>query len=86
MDVRLFDRLRTVTGGKHRRLRNYRSAATSQLADTMIFIGLGFVAFPAPGLAGDPTWGWDLVTIIIGQYIFKLGIATVDTVPLLYCY
>lgn len=47
----------------------------------MIFIGLGFVAFPAPGLAGDPTWGWDLVTIIIGQYIFKLGIATVDTVP-----
>lgn len=81
LDVRLFDRLRIATKGKHRWLRNCGSTATSQLADTAVFIGLGFAVFPALGLGGDPTWGWELMSIVIGQYIFKLGIAVLDTVP-----
>lgn len=81
LDVRLFDRLRQFTGDGHRWIRNCGSTATSQLADTAVFIGLGFALFPALGLGGDPTWGWDLVSIVIGQYIFKLGVAVLDTVP-----
>ena len=81
LDVRLFDRLRSLTAGKHRWLRNCGSTMTSQLADTMVFIGLGFAVFPFLGLGGDATWGWELVTIIIGQYVFKLGVAIADTIP-----
>jgi len=33
------------------------------------------------GLGGDPTWGWALVSIVVGQYITKLMVAAIDTVP-----
>ena len=28
-----------------------------------------------------PTWGWALVPIVVGQYLVKLLVAFVDTVP-----
>lgn len=81
LDVRLFARLHSATGGRHRWLRNCGSTASSQLVDTALFIGLGFAVFPALGLGGTPTWGWELVSIVVGQYVVKLGVAALDTVP-----
>ncbi len=81
LDVRLFANLKDRTAGRYRWLRNCGSTAVSQGADTVVFITLGFAIFPALGLGGDPTWGWALVSIIAGQYIVKLLVALIDTVP-----
>ncbi len=81
MDVRLFSSIKERTAGRYRWARNCGSTAVSQGFDTAIFITLGFAIFPAMGLGGTPTWGWSLVSIIIGQYIVKLGVAAIDTVP-----
>ncbi len=81
LDVRLFANLKSRTAGRHRWLRNCGSTAISQGADTVVFITLGFAIFPALGLGGDPTWGWALVSIVIGQYIVKLLVALIDTLP-----
>ncbi|MFC6751955.1 queuosine precursor transporter [Halorubrum tibetense] len=81
LDVRLFANLKDRTGGRYRWLRNCGSTAVSQGADTVVFITLGFAIFPALGLGGDPTWGWALVSIVAGQYIVKLVVALIDTLP-----
>lgn len=81
IDVRLFSALKARTDGRHRWIRNCGSTAVSQGIDTVVFISLGFAIFPALGLGGDPTWGWALVSIIVGQYLVKLLVALVDTVP-----
>ena len=81
LDVRLFANLKNRTAGGHRWLRNCGSTAVSQGVDTVVFITLGFAIFPALVLGGDPTWGWALVSIIAGQYIVKLLVALIDTVP-----
>lgn len=75
LDVRLFANLKSRTAGRYRWLRNCGSTAISQGVDTVIFITLGFAIFPALGLGGDPTWGWALASIIVGQYIVKLLVA-----------
>ncbi|TKX59696.1 VUT family protein [Halorubrum sp. ASP1] len=81
LDVRLFANLKDRTAGRHRWLRNCGSTAVSQGVDTVVFITLGFAIFPALGLGGDPTWGWALVSIVAGQYIVKLLVALIDTLP-----
>jgi len=81
IDVRLFARLREYTNGRHKWLRNCGSTGLSQLIDTSIFIGLGFAIFPALGLGGTPMWGIDLLLIVVGQYLFKLLVAGLDTLP-----
>ncbi len=81
MDVRLFSSLKSRTAGRHRWIRNCGSTAASQGVDTVVFITLGFAVFPALGLGGDPTWGWALLSIVVGQYLVKLLVALVDTVP-----
>ena len=81
IDVRLFSSLKKKTAGKHRWVRNCGSTAVSQGVDTIIFITLGFAVFPAAGLGGNPTWGWSLVSIVVGQYVAKLAVAAIDTVP-----
>lgn len=83
LDVRLFDRLKTRTQGRHRWVRNCGSTMTSQLVDTVLFITLAFAVFPWLGLGGQVTGGWSLVSIIVGQYVVKLGIAALDT-PVFY--
>jgi hypothetical protein len=80
-DVALFANLKKRTDGQYRWLRNCGSTGVSQAVDTIVFISLGFAIFPAIGLGGDPTWGWPLASIIIGQYVVKLIVALVDTVP-----
>jgi uncharacterized integral membrane protein (TIGR00697 family) len=81
IDVRLFSNLKSRTAGQHRWLRNCGSTAVSQGVDTIVFITLGFALFPALGLGGEPTWGWALVSIVVGQYLVKLLVALVDTIP-----
>ncbi|OYR50454.1 hypothetical protein DJ73_15890 [Halorubrum sp. Ea1] len=81
LDVRLFANLKNRTAGRHRWLRNCGSTAISQGVDTVVFITLGFAIFPALGLGGDPTWGWALVSIVAGQYIVKVLVALIDTLP-----
>ncbi|EMA35024.1 queuosine precursor transporter [Haloarcula japonica] len=76
LDVFVFHWLRDRTDGEKLWLRNIGSTATSQLIDTIIFVGVGFVLFqgvpPAEALA-----------LIVGQYLLKLAIAVVDT-PFVY--
>ncbi len=81
LDVRLFSELKARTAGRYRWVRNCGSTAVSQGVDTVVFITLGFAIFPALGLGGDPQWGWALASIVLGQYIVKLLVALIDTVP-----
>ena len=81
LDVRLFSNLKSRTGDSHRWVRNCGSTAASQGVDTVVFITLGFAIFPALGLGGDPTWGWALASIVVGQYVVKLLVALIDTMP-----
>ena len=75
-DVLVFHAIRERTDGDHLWLRNIGSTATSQLLDTVIFIGVTFVV-----LQGVPL---DFAApLIVGQYLFKLLIAVVDT-PFVY--
>lgn len=75
-DVIVFHRIRDVTGGEALWLRNIGSTATSQLIDTLIFITVAFVIFQ-----GVPVE--QAVGLVIGQYVIKLAIATLDT-PFVY--
>ncbi|MCL9814046.1 queuosine precursor transporter [Natranaeroarchaeum aerophilus] len=81
LDVRLFSELKQRTAGRYRWVRNCGSTAVSQGVDTVVFITLGFAIFPALGLGGDPQWGWALASIVLGQYLVKLLVAAIDTVP-----
>ena len=75
-DVFVFHRIREATGGDYLWLRNLGSTATSQLIDTAVFVGVGFV------LLGSTTVETALA-LVVGQYLFKLGVATLDT-PFVY--
>ncbi len=74
IDVRIFHKLKAVTGGKKLWLRNNLSTCTSQLIDTAIFTFgafLGVFEFPI------------LISILLTTYIFKLLISLADT-PFVY--
>jgi len=75
-DVFVFHWLRDRTDGEKLWLRNIGSTASSQLIDTVIFVGVGFVLFQGvpPGEA---------LALIVGQYLLKLAIAVLDT-PFVY--
>jgi uncharacterized integral membrane protein (TIGR00697 family) len=75
-DVLVFHRLREYTDGDALWLRNIGSTASSQLIDTVIFITIAFVIFQ--GMPLNVAIG-----LMIGQYIFKLAIALLDT-PFVY--
>jgi hypothetical protein len=71
-DVWVFHKIGTITGGRHKWLRNNASTMTSQAIDTVLFITIAF--------AGKvPDLGW----MIASQYIVKLAVAAVDT-PVFY--
>ncbi|MDS0260439.1 queuosine precursor transporter [Haloarcula sp. S1CR25-12] len=76
LDVFLFHALGEATGGDHLWLRNVGSTATSQLVDTAIFIGVGFVLLQGLSLPAA-------LSLAVGQYLLKLAIALVDT-PFVY--
>jgi len=80
-DVRLFAYLFERTDGGYRWVRNCGSTVTSQLVDTVLFVGLGFGLFPLLGFGGDPILGVEVVSIIVGQYVAKVLVAGIDTIP-----
>lgn len=77
LDVYIFHTLKEKTNGKSKWIRNNASTMLSQFVDTAIFIiiafGFGF------------GWIFDnqvaLLNMVIGQYLIKLIIAVLDTVP-----
>ncbi|MFC7155910.1 queuosine precursor transporter [Halomarina halobia] len=81
-DVLVFHRLREWTDGEALWLRNVGSTATSQLLDTLIFVGVAFWLAPEL-LGGQSLPGGVLASLIVGQYLLKLLIALVDT-PFVY--
>ena len=88
-DVVVFHRIREATDGDHLWLRNVGSTATSQLIDTVLFVGVAFYVLPQLGFnaqLGLPltaTVGPSVAALIVGQYVLKLLIAVVDT-PFVY--
>ncbi len=82
-DVIVFDRLRKRTAGRHLWLRNIGSTLTSQLIDTVIFIIIAFALAPSILGVGVALPQTEIIALIIGHYLIKLGIAILET-PLVY--
>ncbi|MFD1513177.1 queuosine precursor transporter [Halomarina rubra] len=82
-DVVVFHRIREATDGEKLWLRNIGSTATSQLLDTVIFVGVAFSLAPSVLGVGPVLPGSELLTLVVGQYLLKLLIAVVDT-PFVY--
>ncbi|WP_121821814.1 queuosine precursor transporter [Halostella salina] len=82
-DVLVFHRLREYTDGDALWLRNVASTASSQAIDTVIFVSVAF--FLAPELLGVGTALEPpvILSLMVGQYLLKLGIAVLDT-PVVY--
>lgn len=77
LDVHIFHTLKEKTNGKSKWIRNNASTMLSQFVDTAIFIVIAF------GFG----FGWifdnqvALLNMVIGQYLIKVIIAVLDTVP-----
>jgi uncharacterized integral membrane protein (TIGR00697 family) len=82
-DVIVFHRLREATNGTRLWLRNIGSTATSQIIDTVLFVGIAFVIAPYVLGTGSALPTSLVVQLIIGQYLLKLLIAVLDT-PFVY--
>jgi queuosine precursor transporter len=82
-DVIVFHKIRALTDGDHLWARNIGSTASSQAIDTVIFVGVAFFALPrfvgvGPQLPTDV-----ILSLVVGQYVFKLLVALLDT-PFVY--
>lgn len=82
-DVVVFHRLRRLTDGEQLWLRNLGSTASSQLLDTVLFVGIAFWILPRLAGMGPQLPGEIVLGLMLGQYLLKLLIALVDT-PLVY--
>lgn len=81
VDVHLFEFWRRLTRGRHLWLRNNASTVFSQLVDTVLVVTIALVLWPevdgnaqTTPLDAGTWWG-----IVVGQYLFKVGIAAADT-------
>ena len=72
LDINVFGKLKERFGGKHKWLRNNTSTMCAQFIDTCIFITIAFAGVVP-----------SLFVMIFSQYIFKIGLAAIDT-PLFY--
>jgi uncharacterized integral membrane protein (TIGR00697 family) len=82
-DVLVFEGLRDATDGAHLWLRNIVSTGTSQLLDTVIFVGVAFWIFPQYVGIGPELPVAGVLALMVGQYLLKLLIALLDT-PFVY--
>ncbi|MGA9400208.1 queuosine precursor transporter [Haladaptatus sp.] len=82
-DVIVFHEIRELTDGDHLWARNIGSTATSQAIDTVIFVGIAFYALPRFAGIGPKIPTSVVLSLIVGQYIFKLFVALLDT-PFVY--
>jgi len=76
-DVFMFHFWKRVTGGKHLWLRNNGSTMVSQLVDATAVI---FITFGAQFVSGERTLAAMLI-LVGSNYLFKVVVAAVDTVP-----
>ena len=81
-DVFVFHRLRAHflsrgTTTRHRWIWNNASTMTSQVIDTVVFVGIAFGL--GMGWLFDEALSVQLVTMMIGQYLCKLVLALIDT-------
>jgi len=81
-DVVAFDRLRYITGGERRWIRNIGSTSLSQLLDTALFSVLAFMFLPVV-VGGTQLPLGTVVSIVVVEYVVKLSLAIADT-PLFY--
>jgi uncharacterized integral membrane protein (TIGR00697 family) len=85
IDVQIFEFWRRLTDGKYMWLRNNGSTFFSQFVDTVLVVTIALVIWPevdrnpATTPLGYETWEG----LVFGQYLFKLGIAALDT-PVFY--
>lgn len=82
-DVIVFHEIRELTDGDHLWARNIGSTATSQAIDTVIFVGIAFYALPRFAGIGPEIPTSVVLSLIVGQYVFKLFVALLDT-PFVY--
>ncbi|ODR82371.1 integral membrane-like protein [Haladaptatus sp. W1] len=82
-DVIVFHRIRDLTDGDHLWARNIGSTASSQAIDTVIFVGVAFYALPRFAGIGPILPENVILSLIVGQYVFKLFVALLDT-PFVY--
>jgi uncharacterized integral membrane protein (TIGR00697 family) len=81
-DVWVFHRIRDhfiskPDGARHRWIWNNGSTMTSQVFDTLIFIGIAFgLGF---GMLFDPVSRVQLLAMMVGQYLCKFILAAIDT-------
>lgn len=85
IDVQIFEFWRNLTDGKYMWLRNNGSTWVSQFIDTVLVVTIALVLWPSlDGNAGTAPITWDVWKgLIIGQYLFKIAIAALDT-PVFY--
>lgn len=85
VDVQVFEFWRDLTDGRHMWLRNNGSTVFSQLVDTVMVVTIALVLWPQVDSNPNTTpIAWDTWRgIVLGQYLFKAGIALADT-PLFY--
>lgn len=85
VDVQVFEFWRRLTDGKYMWLRNNGSTFFSQLVDTIMVVTIALVIWPEVdgNSATEPLAFETWKGIVFGQYVFKIGIAALDT-PLFY--
>ncbi len=79
-DVQLFHFFKRLTKGRHLWLRNNFSTLTSQMVDSFMVIS---VTFGAAFFAGNITVQ-ALLVLMGSNYLFKMTVALVDTLPFYY--
>ena len=84
-DVFVFHRLRDAilarhpNGHRRRWIWNNASTMSSQLLDTVVFVGLAFGC--GLGWLFDPAMRPALFSLMLGQYLVKIVLAALDTIP-----
>ena len=77
-DVWAFDFWKKVSKGKHLWLRNNLSTMSSQLIDSLVFNSIAFYIFAVDRMSAAA-----FVSMTVGYWVFKMGIALIDT-PIVY--
>lgn len=85
VDVHVFEYIRKLTNNKHLWMRNTFSTLVGQLLDTVIVVTIAWVIYPlVNGSVTAQPISWQVWRdIVVGQYLFKVMLAILDT-PLVY--
>ncbi len=81
VDVYIFHFWKNLTKGKHLWLRNNGSTMVSQLVDTVAVILITHYYAKALPIDLDKSVHWQLLAFIATGYLFKFGVALLDTIP-----